>query len=182
MLFRSLIASVWKISTLKIRLNFDPTPSSLSTLTLPPILSTISLQILSPSPLPCGFDFLCSSRLPKFMNRLSILSAGIPHPKSWTYIKNLTYLGSLLLSLFSPWLIFYSEKTKDLSSNLNSSGSWHLFTELRYISEQQNFCFSKTFRLTRISEFFLLNLRELLNKFTKICWNLFLSPFIEDKS
>jgi hypothetical protein len=42
---------------LKVIENFEPTPTSLDTLTLPPICSTIYLQMLSPRPLPVGFFF-----------------------------------------------------------------------------------------------------------------------------
>jgi hypothetical protein len=69
--------------------NVDPLPYSLLTLTLPPICSTINLHIESPSPLPDGLDLRCSSRLLKLINRPSILSGGMPQPKSWIASSNL---------------------------------------------------------------------------------------------
>jgi hypothetical protein len=60
----------------------DPLPTSLVTLTLPPICSTINLQIDRPSPLPVGFDLRCSSKLLKLINSPSSLSGGMPQPKS----------------------------------------------------------------------------------------------------
>ena len=73
-----------------------PTSSLLITLTVPPIFSMINLQILNPSPLPPGLIFLCSDKLPKFMNKLSILFSGIPQPKSCISKSNLMY--SVLLA------------------------------------------------------------------------------------
>jgi hypothetical protein len=69
--------------------NVDPLPYSLVTLTLPPICSTINLQIDSPSPLPEGLDLRCSSKLLKLINSPSNLSGGIPQPKSCIASSNL---------------------------------------------------------------------------------------------
>jgi hypothetical protein len=60
----------------------EPFPSSLFTLTVPPIYSTIDLQIESPRPLPDGLVLRCSSRLLKLIKRPLILSWEIPQPKS----------------------------------------------------------------------------------------------------
>lgn len=43
--------------TLKVIEKIEPLPNSLSTITFPPIYSTIDLQILSPKPRPEGLDF-----------------------------------------------------------------------------------------------------------------------------
>jgi hypothetical protein len=60
----------------------DPLPTSLTTLTVPPIYSTIDLQIERPNPLPDGFDLRCSSRLLKLMKSPPSYSGEIPQPKS----------------------------------------------------------------------------------------------------
>ena len=57
-----------------------PSPSLLSTRKLPPILSTINLQILRPRPLPSGFLSLFSSRVLKSVNRQFNFSYEIPQP------------------------------------------------------------------------------------------------------
>jgi hypothetical protein len=54
--------------------NVEPSPITLFTLTVPPIYSTIDLQMDSPNPLPEGFVFLCSSKLLKLIKRPSSLS------------------------------------------------------------------------------------------------------------
>jgi hypothetical protein len=72
--------------TLHITLNLiekvEPNPTTLYTFTVPPICSTIDLQIDNPRPLPEGLVLRCSSKLLKFMKRLFSLSGGIPQPKS----------------------------------------------------------------------------------------------------
>lgn len=69
--------------------NVDPSPKTLFTLTVPPIYSTIDLQMDRPRPLPVGFVFRCSSKLLKLINRPFSLSWGIPQPKSWIPNSNL---------------------------------------------------------------------------------------------
>lgn len=76
--------------TLKTIENVEPLPTSDHTLTVPPIYSTIYLQIDRPRPLPDGFCLRCYSKLLKFINKLSSLSSGIPQPKSWIPSSNLT--------------------------------------------------------------------------------------------
>ena len=82
----NLLSIIFSFGTLHITLkrieNVEPSPTVLFTLTLPPIYSTIDLQIDRPSPLPEGFVFLCSSKLLKFINRPFSFSGGIPQPKS----------------------------------------------------------------------------------------------------
>jgi hypothetical protein len=68
--------------TLKTIENVEPSPITLFTLTVPPIYSTIDLQMESPNPLPVGLVFLCSSKLLKLIKSPSNLSCGIPQPKS----------------------------------------------------------------------------------------------------
>ena len=82
----SLCGMTFELGTLHITLNtienIEPCPRIDSTLTVPPIYSTIDLQIDKPSPLPDGLVFRCSSKLLKFMKRLFNYSAEIPQPKS----------------------------------------------------------------------------------------------------
>jgi len=54
--------------------NVEPSPRTLFTVTVPPIYSTIDLQIDRPRPLPEGLVFRCSSKLLKLINKLFNLS------------------------------------------------------------------------------------------------------------
>ena len=66
-----------------------PYPSlPLSTLTDPPIFSTICLHILNPSPEPLLFKSWESPSLLKLWNNLSIFYNDVPCPESYTIISN----------------------------------------------------------------------------------------------
>ena len=71
-------------------INDVPTSISLSTLTLPFILSIKLLHILSPRPVPCLFIYSCSSSFENFWKSLSIFSLEIPVPESTIFIFKYT--------------------------------------------------------------------------------------------
>ena len=67
-----------------------PTPTSLSTVILPPIYSTRFLHILSPIPVPYLFISSCSSNLLNLIKSFSIFYFEIPLPESVILITSLT--------------------------------------------------------------------------------------------
>ena len=66
----------------KLIVNTVPFPSTLSTLTVPPIYSIIRLQILNPRAVPEVLIFECSSSLPKSIKSFERFSCLMPTPES----------------------------------------------------------------------------------------------------
>ena len=66
----------------RVIVNFEPLPSSLSTVISPPIIWIIFCVIAMPSPVPCILLVLTSSTLENGSKIRSIYSAGIPIPLS----------------------------------------------------------------------------------------------------
>ena len=92
----------------------EPTPTSLSTVTDPPISSIKDLQMLRPRPVPRLLPAACSSSFPKFMNSLEMLSCEIPTPESLILISNLIYLcKTVFLQSSNTSGFFFSAQSSD---------------------------------------------------------------------
>ena len=169
---------------LRVRIKLDPSPTSLSTRMLPPICSTIYLQILRPRPFPSGFYCLCSLSVLKVMNKLSNWSFDMPHPKSRTSSSNLTYWVLKVLS--SGLDDSNGNENKDwfasrIDHSLLSSTLRDKFFRLIKTSYSTSYV-SIIFKPITILLPALLNFNELLSKLTITCRSLFLSPCIDWKT